>query len=204
MDGSSPLEGSFDSDTGLSVVSHRNGRAEGEADGLTSSEEGEAYPMEVVEAPSASSSDDAKDSPSANVGASVPKDTDIVCSLTVQSVSDVAFSSGSNGRSKSRVKQQCGEGSGTVSMGSAMDGMKAFWGAIHEIPSAVPQPSQKGFIDNTDSVERGELERGLPVSSREESEEEVDDANGLWTENGEALANDQESKKRFRRYTIAY
>jgi hypothetical protein len=206
-DGSSPLEGSFDSDTGLSVDSNKNARSEGETDGVTSSEEGEAYPMEVVEASSISASDYAKDSICANIDMAALRDSDCVGTSATQSAGDVVLHSGSNSRSKSRGKQQCGDGSGAASMGSAMDGMKAFWGAIHEPPSTVLQFSQRPHGGDTEDTDRAELEIGplaLSKESEEEVEEEDDEADGLWTENGESRAKCSESKKRFRRYTIAY
>lgn len=201
-DGSSPLEGSFDSDAGISSDLNRNARSEGENDGVTSSEEGEAYPMEVVEPPSVSASDHSKDSLSANIGVAALRDSGCVDSSAIQAAGDIVLLSGNSSRSKSRGKQQCGEGSGSASMGSAMDGMKAFWGAIHEPPSTVPPSQQSNHIGDSQDANRVELETGPLESSKEEcQEEEVD---GLWTENEESLGDGSESKKRFRRYTIAY
>lgn len=205
-DGSSPLEGSFDSDAGLSVDLNRNTRSEGEIDGVTSSEEGEgeAYPMEVVEASSVSVSDYTKESLCANIGIAAVRDSDHVVSSATQSAGDASLVTGINTHSKSRGKQQCGEGHGTASMGSAMDGMKAFWGAIHEAPSTTLQSPRRTHVADTQDTQRGEVEMEPLAPSKEESEEEVDEVDGLWTENGESLANGSESKKRFRRYTIAY
>lgn len=200
-DGSSPLEGSFDSDAGLPADSNRNARLEGENDGVTSSEEGEAYPMEVVEPPSVSASDHSKDSLCANIG-----DSSFVDSSAIQAAGDTVLPIGNNSRSKSRGKQQCGEGSGSASMGSAMDGMKAFWGAIHEPPSTVLQSQQSNHLGDSQDANRVELETGPLESSKEEckEEEEEEEMDGLWTENAESLGDGSESKKRFRRYTIAY
>jgi hypothetical protein len=189
------------------VDSNRNARSEGETDGVTSSEEGEAYPMEVVEASSISASDYAKDSVCANIGIAPLRDSDRVGTAATQSADDAVLLTGSNSRTKSRGKQQCGEGYGAASMGSAMDGMKAFWGAIHEPPPTLLQSSQRSHVGDAEDTNRADLETG-PLAPSKESEEEVeeedDEAERLWNENGELLANRSESKKRFRRYTIAY
>lgn len=103
-------------------------------------------------------------------------------------------------------------------MGSAMDGMKAFWGAIHEssssssgsgdpvsvsvdmtVPSvpfsivaAIPPATTSGYM-----IEAEELE--------EDGEGEEEEEGDLWDENGEVkVGQGRSERKRFRRHTIAY
>ena len=214
-DGSPHLEGSFDSGSNSSQHG-REIEIEAEAEGLTSSEEGEAemetQPMEVVEGPSNSS---------VNYCVKL-QDTDSKEADGQQVAADIASgSSGSSIRVKSRVKQNLsgGESSslGPILMGSAAEGMKAFWGAIHDTTSSemissavVASPSSNVTSATLTEVGGSSVAYSIKDNSGvfavddENDDDSGDEARDLCDENGEMLHEESGSKKRFRRHTIAY
>ena len=129
--------------------------------------------------------------------------------------------------------QGTGEGEGGQ-VGSAVDGMKAFWGssivsaALLPLPvsGSIPVSVSNGTVGGVGAVvtlespveavekriEREEREERELMERRNrgnsavgvEEEDEGDEAEDLWDENGEVRGSGSHSKKRFRRHTIAY
>jgi hypothetical protein len=226
-DGSPQLEGSFDIQNNATqrsrdIKAEIEVEAEAEAEGLTSSEEGEgegegegqaevdSHPMELAEGPSICFDDNC----SGRRDTGTEKDRD-----------DDSSSSGSSLRVKSRGKQHQpgGETSSlsAVPMGSAAEGMKAFWGAIHDTSSSAKSPSPSSSSSTalapshaafatSQAVEGSSVAATLKEKSGDFMvDDEVEDGSGdeardLWDENGEILHEESGSKKRFRRHTIAY
>lgn len=226
-DGSPQLEGSFDMQHNATQRSRdieAEIEVEAEAEGLTSSEEGEgegegegqaeldSHPMEMAEGPTICSDDNC--SGRRDTGTEKDRDGD-------------SSTSGSSLRVKIRGKQHQpgGETSSlsAVPMGSAAEGMKAFWGAIHDTSSSTKSPSPSSSSSaapalapsyaafaTSQAVEGSSGATTLKEKSGDSMvDDEVEDGSGdeardLWDENGEILHEESGSKKRFRRHTIAY
>lgn len=190
-----------------------------DTDGVTSSEDGELHLMDVTEP-------DAENSPSHSGGCLISENSAEDLRLAAALVADFSnhADSSSSMRGFSRNKQYLGTqkvGEGQAQgQGSAVDGMKAFWGAIHESSSSSSLNITSAILslssdtDPNDSSTDILAQKGIGNESRNiyqesvaesDDESEHDEAVDLWDENGEMLDDQRiNSHKRFRRHTIAY
>ena len=227
VDGSSPLGESsdtrdtdIDTDKNLTGVGYREADyKEPEMDGVTSSEEGEInQPMDVSEVETSPS-----DTGGFFTSEGSAEDLRLAAALVADFSNHTDSSSSSDGsiRNFSRHKQQLGSQRAGEGQGSAADGMKAFWGVIHEsssssslnIASAMVSlsydPASKDGITVQENGGRAIRHKAEENTEESENEDKIenDEAVDLWSENDnvEGLSDmDSQTKKRFRRYTIAY
>ena len=224
MDGSSPLGESSDTrDTDIDTDRNLTGVGDIEADykepeidGVTSSEEGEMnQAMDISEV---------ETSPSDSAGFLISEDSSEDLRLAAALVADFSNhrdNSNSSIRGFNRHKQHLTSQKAEEGQGSAAEGMKAFWGVIHESSSSSSFNIASAMVSlsyDTASKDGLAAQGSVGSESRRNAEENVEESdnedkieNGeavnLWSEsnNVEGLTDlDSQRKKRFRRYTIAY